>query len=216
VPWVPSNRRVSEMVMLNRDTCTIQIVGVGGQGALTVSRIIGAAALKKNVPIIISEIHGMAQRGGVVKTTIRLGDTISPLPFKSDITCLVGFEPLEVYRARDEISKDTVVVISTDPIRPISVSSWGKVYPEVDDIIEEVKKHTECTFSLSAREKAQEAGNERVTNVVLLGALAGTGTLPFTCEELREAIGESVPEKSLEANLKAFDLGYGEVHDRKK
>ncbi|OYT44014.1 pyruvate ferredoxin oxidoreductase [Thermoplasmatales archaeon ex4484_6] len=193
------------MVMLNRDTCTIQIVGVGGQGALTVSRIIGAAALKKNVPIIISEIHGMAQRGGVVKTTIRLGDTISPLPFKSDITCLVGFEPLEVYRARDEISKDTVVVISTDPIRPISVSSWGKVYPEVDDIIEEVKKHTECTFSLSAREKAQEAGNERVTNV-----------LPFTCEELREAIGESVPEKSLEANLKAFDLGYGEVHDRKK
>jgi indolepyruvate ferredoxin oxidoreductase beta subunit len=200
------------MVHINQDACTIQIVGVGGQGALTVSKIIGAAALKKGTPIIVSEIHGMAQRGGVVQTTIRLGDTISPLPFGQDITVLVGFEPLELYRARGQITKDTIVIVSTDPIRPTSVSSGGKPYPEPQDVVDEMKKHLPCVFDLSTREKAIEAGNEKTANVVLLGALVGTGALPFTFEEVRDAVETSVPGKVLEANLKAFDLGYKETH----
>jgi indolepyruvate ferredoxin oxidoreductase beta subunit len=203
------------MVKLNDRACTVQIVGVGGQGALTVSKIIGKAAIEKDVPIIVSEIHGMAQRGGVVQTTIRLGETISPLPFSSDITVLVGFEPLEAYRARDQITSETVVVVSTDPIRPVSVSSHGHTYPDTEKILEEIKTNTGCLFSLSAREKALEAGNERVTNVVLLGALVGTDALPFSYEEMRKAVEASVPPKTLEANLKAFDLGYNEVHGKK-
>jgi indolepyruvate ferredoxin oxidoreductase beta subunit len=203
------------MVKLNEKACTIQIVGVGGQGALTVSKIIGAAAIEKDIRIIVSEIHGMAQRGGVVQTTIRLGETISPLPFASDITVLVGFEPLEAYRARDQITPETVVVVSTDPIRPISVSSHGHKYPDTAMILEDLGKNTNCLFSLSAREKAMEAGNERVTNVVMLGALVGTEALPFTYEEMRKAVEASVPPKSLEANLKAFDLGYDQVHEKK-
>ena len=202
------------MGQINKDACTIHLVGVGGQGALTVSKIIGAAAIKKNISIVVSEIHGMAQRGGVVQTTIRLGDTISPLPFAQDLTVLVGFEPLELYRARNQITKDTIVVVSTDPIRPISVSSGGKKYPEPAAVVEEMRKHLKCVFDLSARDKAVEAGNEKVTNVVLLGALVGTGALPFSHLEMREAIGSSVPEKALEANLKAFDLGYKETHDK--
>jgi indolepyruvate ferredoxin oxidoreductase beta subunit len=200
------------MAHINQDACTIQIVGVGGQGALTVSKIIGAAALKKGTPIIVSEIHGMAQRGGVVQTTIRLGDTISPLPFGEDITVLVGFEPLELYRARSQITKDTIVIVSTDPIRPTSVSSGGKPYPEPQDVVDEMKKHLPCVFDLSTRKKAIEAGNEKTANVVLLGALVGTGALPFTFEEVKEVVATSVPEKVLEANLKAFDLGYNETH----
>lgn len=202
------------MTMINDNTCTIQIVGVGGQGALTVSKIIGQAAITKDLRIIVSEIHGMAQRGGVVQTTIRLGDTISPLPFATDITCLIGFEPLEVYRAKHQITPETVVVISKDPIRPISVSSGGQKYPEIEEIVAEVRKHTNCVFDLSAREKALQAGNERTTNVVLLGALVGTGTLPFTYDEMKAAVEASVPGKALEANLKAFELGYKEVHDK--
>ncbi len=203
------------MAMLNQKACTVQIVGVGGQGALTVSKIIGAAALKKDVQIIVSEIHGMAQRGGVVQTTIRLGETISPLPFSSDITVLVGFEPLEVYRAKDRITSETVVVVSTDPIRPISVSSLGHKYPDIEEILEDIGRNTNCLFSLSAKEKAMEAGNERVSNVVMLGALTGTDVLPFTYDEMRNAIEVSVPPKLLKANLKAFDLGYKSVHGRK-
>ncbi len=203
------------MVHLNQNACTIQIVGVGGQGALTVSKIIGAAAIEKDQQIVVSEIHGMAQRGGVVQTTIRLGDTISPLPFSSDITVLVGFEPLEAYRAKQEITSETVVLVSTDPIRPISVSSMGQTYPEIDSILEEIGKHTDCLFSLSSKEKALEAGDERVKNVVMLGALVGTETLPFTYDEMKRAVEASVPPKALEANLKAFDLGYNEVHDKK-
>jgi indolepyruvate ferredoxin oxidoreductase beta subunit len=201
------------MTHINQDACTIQIVGVGGQGALTVSKIIGAAALKKGIPIIVSEIHGMAQRGGVVQTTIRLGETISPLPFGQDITVLIGFEPLELYRARHQLTRETIVIVSTDPIRPTSVSSGGKEYPEPQDIVNEVKEQLECVFALSARDKALQAGNEKSTNVVLLGALLGTGALPFTFEEMKEAVERSVPKKVLEANLKALELGYNETHD---
>ncbi|MGA1865909.1 MAG: indolepyruvate oxidoreductase subunit beta [Thermoplasmatota archaeon] len=203
------------MGQINRDTCTIQIVGVGGQGALTVSRIIGAAAVKKGISIIISEIHGMAQRGGVVQTTIRLGETISPLPFGQDVTVMVGFEPLEVYRARFQLTKDTIVVMSTDPVRPVSVSSGGRSYPEPDTVVEEIRKRLECVFQVSAKAHARTAGNERVTNVVMLGALMGTDVLPFSYEEMMSAIKKIVPHRSLEVNLKAFDIGYKETHGKK-
>ncbi|MGA1793749.1 MAG: indolepyruvate oxidoreductase subunit beta [Thermoplasmatota archaeon] len=202
------------MAHLNQNACTIHLVGVGGQGALTVSKIIGAAALKKGIPIIVSEIHGMAQRGGVVQTTIRLGDTISPLPFGQDITVMVGFEPLELYRARNQLTKETIVVVSTDPIRPTSVSSGGQKYPEPEAVLEEMRRHLKCVFPLSAKKCAKEAGNERAANVVLLGALLGTDAIPFTYEEVREAVEKTVPSKSLEVNLKAFDLGYNETHGK--
>ena len=201
------------MSSINKKACTVQIVGVGGQGALTVSKIIGNAAIEKDMQIIVSEIHGMAQRGGVVQTTIRLGETISPLAFPQDINVLVGFEPLEAYRARDEITPDSTVIVSTDPIRPTSVSSGGQAYPDTKQILDEIEKRAKCLFYLSAREKAIEAGNERAANVVLLGAMVGTGLLPFTYDEMRLAVEASVPKKALEANLKAFDLGYRTVHD---
>lgn len=202
------------MAHINKKTCTIQIVGVGGQGALTVSKIIGNAAVKKGTQIVVSEIHGMAQRGGVVQTTIRLGDTISPLPFGQDITVLVGFEPLEVYRSRAQLTDETVVVVSTDPIRPTSVSSGGAEYPDIQGIVDDLKSKMKCVFALSAREKAVEAGNEKATNVVMLGALVGTEVLPFTYDEIKEAVHASVPPKALDANLKALDLGYNETHGK--
>ncbi|MEA3559521.1 MAG: indolepyruvate oxidoreductase subunit beta [Candidatus Thermoplasmatota archaeon] len=202
------------MVHINKNACTIQIVGVGGQGALTVSKIIGNAAISKDMRIIVSEVHGMAQRGGVVQTTIRLGDTISPLPFEQDVTVLVGFEPLEVYRSRHQLTNETVVVISTDPIRPTTVSSGGAKYPDVDAIIKDLQSKMKCVFPLSAKEMAQKAGNVKTTNVVLLGALVGTEAIPFSFEEVKEAVKASVPQKVLEANLKAFELGYSETHGK--
>jgi len=202
------------MSFKNRTAVTIQIVGVGGQGALTVSKIIGNAAMAKDMPVVMSEIHGMAQRGGVVQTTIRLGKAESPLPFGSDISIFVAFEPMEAYRARNEITRDTVVVINRDPIRPVSVSSGGAPYPDVDAIVSEIRKFARRVHSLSAIEKATQAGNPRTTNVVLLGAMCACGIIPFTREEIEEAIKASVPSRSIEVNLKAFDLGLSSVEER--
>ncbi|MCK5772436.1 MAG: indolepyruvate oxidoreductase subunit beta [Thermoplasmata archaeon] len=194
--------------MKNENVVTIHIVGVGGQGALTVSKILGNASIEKGVPIIVSEVHGMAQRGGVVQTTIRLGDTISPLAFASDITVVVGFEPLEAYRAKGTITSDTMVIVNTDPISPVSVSSAGHKYPDVDEVLAELGRWSRKVYHLSGSEKAAEAGNSRVSNVVMLGALAGTGILPFSKEELDRSIRITVPEKAVKANIKGFELGY--------
>lgn len=202
------------MTFKNRDAVTIHIVGVGGQGALTVSKIIGNAALAKDMPIVISEIHGMAQRGGVVQTTIRLGHASSPLSFSSDLTILVGFEPMEAYRARDKITKDTVVVINTDPIRPVSVSSGGKAYPDVDEIVSEISKFAKAVYSLSAIEIARRAGDLRTTNVAMLGAMSGCGVIPFTDEELLEAVRSSVPEKFIDVNIRSLSLGRDAIREK--
>ncbi len=196
------------MIVKNNEAVTIHIVGVGGQGALTLAKVIGKAALDKDVNIVITEVHGMAQRGGVVQTTIRLGKVNSPLPFNSDINLLLGFEPLEVYRARDKITPLTHVICNTDPIYPTTVSSGGKEYPKTEDIIHELKQHAKGLTILSANEKAAETGNPRVANIVLLGALAATSILPFTKNELENAIRKTVPNRALEPNIRGFELGY--------
>ena len=202
------------MAFKNRDATTIHIVGVGGQGALTVSKIIGNAALAKDLQIVVSEIHGMAQRGGVVQTTIRIGDTISPLPFSTDMNLVMGFEPMEVYRARNILTPETVLIFNRDPIMPVTVSSGGKPYPDIEKIIGEVKKNVKAVYTLSAKEKAAEVGNEKVTNVVLLGALSATGLLPFSKDEMKESVKISVPKKAVEENLKAFEMGYESVKEQ--
>ena len=191
---------------------TVSIVGVGGQGALTVSKILGAAAVAAGTPVFMSEIHGMAQRGGVVTTTLRFGPARSPLPFSNDITVVLGFEPLETYRARKKIMPETIVVMNLDPIRPTSVSSGGAEYPSIEDIKEEVGSHARKLYTISAMEKADEVGNDRVTNVVMLGALIGSGVMPFTPDQIKKAIKETVPENAIEDNMKAFELGYSEIH----
>ena len=202
------------MEVKNEDATTIHIVGVGGQGALTVSKIIGNAALAKDLQIVVSEIHGMAQRGGVVQTTIRIGDTISPLPFSTDMNLVMGFEPMEVFRARDILTPETVVIFNRDPIMPVTVSSGGKPYPDVEEILGQVDGNVKAVYPLSAKEKAGIVGNDKVTNVVMLGALAATDLLPFTREELIKAVKVSVPEKAIEDNLKAFELGFESVREQ--
>jgi indolepyruvate ferredoxin oxidoreductase beta subunit len=201
------------MAPINAKVVTIQIVGVGGQGALTMTKVIGAAAMAKDLPVVMSEIHGMSQRGGVVQTTIRLGDAHSPLPFSFDNSIIVAFEPMEAYRAKDMITGGTIVVINRDPIRPVSVSSGGMKYPDVNEIVSEIGRFAHEVHSLSAIDLAMKAGDYRVTNMVLLGAMAACGVIPFTVIELESAIRASVPPKALESNMKAFSLGLDSVRD---
>ena len=189
------------------DPVSIEMVGVGGQGILLASKIIGEAALKQGVKVVMSEVHGLAQRGGVVTCSVRLGDVTSPLIGNGDADILLGFEPVETYRALNKACKETWVITSTDPIIPFTVSAGNQTYPEKEKIFSELEKATDKLVLVNAIDKANEAGAAIAANVVLIGALSACKAFPFEQDLMREVTLSSVPPKFKEINGKAFDLG---------
>lgn len=187
---------------------TVEIVGVGGQGALLVASILGNAAIEEGLHVLMSEIHGMAQRGGVVSTVIRIGEEVySPLSFSDDVDVMLGFEPVEVYRARGRISRKTFVIMSTDRVVPFTVTAGLQKYPPVEEIVEEVKRRVPNVVTLSSRELALKAGNALTQNVVMLGALSACGLLPVKRETLINTLKKRVKKNFVDVNLRAFELG---------
>ncbi len=190
----------------------IVIVGVGGQGILTSSQVIGRAALTKGLDVFMSEVHGMAQRGGVVVTTVKLGEKVnSPLIGDGDADILLGFEPIETYRAINKASEDTWVITNTAQIVPFTVSTGKQSYPNIDKIFEALDDVTDRFVKLDARKLAMEAGAAITQNIVMVGALTATGVLPMSKDEMLEAVRQSVPERFREMNEKAFLKGYEQV-----
>ncbi len=183
------------------------VVGVGGQGILLFSRILGEAALAAGLPIVMSEVHGMAQRGGVVETNIVLGGIRSPLISEGEADLLVGLEPVETLRALPRARKDTVILSSTDPVIPQIVKDGLAQYPDLSEALNRLRENFEKVYLFSAEKLAKEAGTSRAANVVTLGALAGTGILEIPDELWVESIRRAVKPKYLEANLRAFELG---------
>ena len=193
----------------------IEIVGVGGQGILLSSQVIGKAALDKGLDVYMSEVHGMAQRGGVVVTTVKLGDKVySPLVGDGDADVILGFEPVESYRALKKASKDTWIVTNTSTIVPFTVSVGKEEYPSVDDLFDSLDRATERLVKLDAEKLAKEAGASITQNIVMIGGLTATETLPLTKEEMMESIKKNVPEKFIDINIKAFEKGYDKVKKR--
>lgn len=189
----------------------LEIVGVGGQGILTSSKVIGNAALKKGLDTFMSEVHGMAQRGGVVVTTVKIGEKVySPLIGDGEADVILGFEPVETYRAIEKASKKTWVITNTSPIVPFTVSVGKDSYPSVDELLESLEGMTDKLIKIDAEMLAEEAGAAITQNIVLVGALSATGVLPMSKEEMLEAVVESVPDKFEEMNKKAFLKGYEE------
>ncbi len=190
----------------------IVIVGVGGQGILTSAQVIGRAALDKGLDVFMSEVHGMAQRGGVVVTTVKLGEKVhSPLIGDGDADIILGFEPVETYRAINKASKDTWVVTNTAPIVPFTVSTGKQSYPEKDDLFKELEAVTDKFVKLDARKLAMEAGAAITQNIVMVGALTATGVLPMSKEEMLESVRNSVPERFKDINEKAFLKGFEQI-----
>ncbi|OAG27920.1 indolepyruvate oxidoreductase subunit beta [Thermodesulfatator autotrophicus] len=189
----------------------ILTVGVGGQGILLFSKILGEACLKADIPVAMSEVHGMAQRGGVVETNIVMGGIKSPLIAKGEADVLVGLEPVETLRALPRTRKGTVIVSSTDPVVPQIVKDGFAKYPELPPLFEKLKELFNKVYLFPGEQLAREAGTSRALNVVTLGALTGTGILPFSKEDMVEAIKSTVKPQFLEANLKAFELGFNAV-----
>ena len=182
-------------------------VGVGGQGNLLASRLLGEAALSMGIHAVVSEIHGMAQRGGVVESAVLIGDVTSPIVSNGEADVLIGFEPLETMRTLGKCNRETIVITNTHPLPPFTVSVGQGVYPPVDEILDLIRGKVEKVIALNGNKLAEEAGNSLSLNMVMLGALIGSGSLPVTAEIMKETISTSTKKAFLESNLKAFDLG---------
>ncbi|HCF49042.1 MAG TPA: indolepyruvate oxidoreductase subunit beta [Syntrophomonas sp.] len=182
----------------------VLIVGVGGQGTLLTSRILADVAVQMGFDVKVSEIHGMAQRGGSVVSEVRYGEKVySPIIKKGDADILLAFEKIEAARWLDYLKPDGRVIINNERIDPLPVMSGKVKYP--DDIVERIKALAPNTLVVDATKTAIACGNVKAANVVLLGVLTAAIHLPVN--EVEQAIKHTVPAKALEVNLKAFQAG---------
>ena len=189
-------------------TTRLIIVAVGGQGNLLASKVLGEAALIEGVEVRMSEIHGMAQRGGVVESAIVFGDAHSSIISDGEADILLGFEPAETLRAIGRCSADTQVITNTATLPPFTVGIGKGPYPEVDEIKRVLKEKTAGLVAFDAMALAKEAGSPMSVNIVLLGALIQTGALGFSKDSVVEAIKRRTKASFLDKNLKAFELGF--------
>jgi indolepyruvate ferredoxin oxidoreductase, beta subunit len=155
----------------------------------------------------VSEIHGMAQRGGVVESAVLMGDVTSPIVSNGEADVLVGFEPVETLRTIGKCSGETVVVTNLQPLPPFTVSIGQGTYPPVEKVMELIRAKVSRVIALNGNDLAQQAGNPLSLNMVMLGALIGSGVVPVSAEGMKETISSSTKKAFLDSNLKAFDLG---------
>ncbi len=190
------------------DTKRLIIVAVGGQGNLLASRVLSEAALLTDIPVRMSEIHGMAQRGGVVESAIVFGDAESNIISDGEADVLVGFEPLETLRALNKVNSKSVVITNLSPLPPFTVSIGRGVYPDLENLQGLIRAKTSKLIAYDGIALAKEAGNVLALNIVLVGSLIQTGILPVTAENVKEIIKTKTKKAFVDTNLKAFDLGF--------
>ncbi len=187
----------------------ICFTGVGGQGTLLATKVMAEAAIYAGHNVLASEVHGMAQRGGVVESTVMIGDIKSPIISDGEADVLLGFEPVETYRALRRCSADSVVISNSVPVTPFSVAIGKGAYPDVEKLFAFVRSCVKKLITLNAQALAQQAGSALSANVVMIGALASSGALPVPREAFEETIRTKTKEKFVEANLRAFGMGFG-------
>lgn len=185
----------------------ILLVGVGGQGVLTAARAIGEAAHGAGLEVRVGQVHGMSRRGGSVEGTVGIGPGESGFLGARTADVVVGFEPLETRRALPRMSRGTRVLCSTGPVVPFGLTLGGGEYPPVERILEEVRRAAAEVREVDGPRVAREAGLPRALNVVMLGALAALGALPFGEDALWRAVEARCPPRWLEANRRAFLRG---------
>lgn len=190
----------------------IIICGVGGQGVVSMSELLGNAAVKDGVTVKGSEVLGMAQRGGSVFSNLRLGgDVIAPLTPEGKVDVLIAVEPSEALRNIHYLAKNSVVVLNSTTVFPYTVYLGQSGYPEQEKILAKLREVTDNVIMLDASKIAREAGSLQAANVVMMGALFGSGMVPIKPETAKSVVEARFPAKAAATNLKAFDLGYEEV-----
>lgn len=188
-----------------REGKSVMIVGVGGQGTLLASRILGNVVIEEGYDVKISEVHGMAQRGGSVVTYVKYGEKVySPIISEGEADIILSFEELEAYRYLPYLKKGGTLIVNAQEIDPMPVITGAAKYPE--EIIQKLKDKADGVIAIDALALANEAGNGKAVNVVLLGVLAKSSGIAE--EKWLEAVRKTVPPKFLDVNVKAFALGY--------
>ena len=186
------------------NTTNIMIVGVGGQGTLLASRILGNAVIRMGYDVKVSEVHGMSQRGGSVVTYIKYGDKVySPIIDNGEADIVLAFELLEAYRALPALKKGGRLIVNDQRINPMPVITGAAQYPE--NILEKLSPKVDTT-AVDALALATKAGSFKAVNVVLIGVMAKSTNIPY--EVWIDTIRDTVPAKFLDINIKAFELGY--------
>ncbi|MBO4452822.1 MAG: indolepyruvate oxidoreductase subunit beta [Clostridia bacterium] len=189
-------------------TTNIMIVGVGGQGSLLASKVLGHLLVKEGYDVKVSEVHGMSQRGGSVVTYVRYGDRVcSPLVAEGEADCIISFEKLEAARHAPMLKIGGQIVVNTQQIDPMPVITGKAEYPE--NVLEELKAKGVKVDAIDALSLAKEAGSVKAVNIVLIGRFSTY--FPFEKEKWLEAIEEVVAPKFVEMNKKAFLLGRAEL-----
>ncbi len=191
-----------------KNTTNIMIVGVGGQGTLLASRILGNVAIKGGYDVKVSEVHGMSQRGGSVTTHLRMGEKIySPVVWEGSADMIIAFEGLEAARVKHYLKEEGILLVNEEKILPMPCITGAAKYPE--DIKETLLATCKGAKFVNAKKIAQEAGSEKATNIVMLGGICKL--YGFDKGVMEEAIVACVPEKFKELNLAAFRMGYERV-----
>ena len=189
--------------------CDLVIVGVGGQGVILISDVLGRAAVLAGKPVCGAETHGMAQRGGSVINHTRIGCRFSPMVAAGGADVLVALEPAEALRFAGFLSPAAVALVNTRPVLPSSVTSGKARYPPLEEILSPLKAHSSRVIAMDATALAQTAGSAQAMNVVMLGALSRY--IPISEDMVLQALAQVVPPRFLEINRKAFALGKAEV-----
>ncbi len=186
------------------ETKSIMIVGVGGQGSLLASRLLGNVLLAQGYDVKVSEVHGMSQRGGSVVTYVKYGEKVySPIIEKGEADAVISFELLEAARCLPYLKKGGKLITSTQKIEPMPVITGAAQYP--DDLAEKIKAAGADIIAVDALALAEQAGTAKASNVVLMGVFAATTN--YSDDLWQKALEQCVPPKFLELNKKAFELG---------
>ncbi|MDD1653842.1 MAG: indolepyruvate ferredoxin oxidoreductase subunit beta [Methanomicrobiales archaeon] len=186
-----------------KETCDVLIVGVGGQGVILASNVLGEACLAEGRPVKAAETHGMAQRGGSVECHVRIGGTLGPLIPPGGADVILAFDLLEALRYRHYLAPKGTMVVNRHMVVPTSAFMQGLAVPTVEEALGKLQDLALCPLDADAL--ALEAGSPLTQNIVMVGA--GSSHLPISVESLKGAVKRSVPPKTLEVNLKAFQLG---------
>ena len=190
------------------NTINVAITGVGGQGVLTLAEILAKAALADSLNVRVGEIHGMAQRGGHVVCTVRIGDGAKdPIVDPGTAHLLVGFEPIETLREIRIIAEDGCVLLSSHIQYPVAVSMGKAEYPDHEEIISGIKKFTSNILEVDAMALAQKAGSSLSLNMVMLGGIIGTGITPIKKKTALDIVRKTFPKRFESINVQALEFG---------
>ena len=191
----------------NQKRMRVYFTGVGGQGTLTATTLLARTALEAGLDVVAGEVHGMAQRGGVVESTVVLGGAQSPTISDNCADILLAFEPMEAVRALSKANADTIVITNTAPVVPF-IPGGSAAYPPVDELLACLRAKVGRVIAFDARKESLEAGNPLGLNMVMLGALYGAADMPLTKESQMEAIRKNGKPAFVESNLNCFERGF--------